>query len=82
MESAGEIEMIEPRVVVGDPKWQYASQISPDGGLMAYVSRETGRDEIYMRLQLRKRDEEIESIKQSLRAKFTIQTDLSKLSDR
>jgi peptidyl-prolyl cis-trans isomerase C len=40
------------------------------------------RDEIYMRLQLGKRDEEIESIKQSLRAKFTIQTDLSKLSDR
>ena len=43
---------------------------------------EMARDEIYMRLQLRKRDEEIESIKQSLRAKFTIQTDLSKLSDR
>ena len=40
------------------------------------------RDEIFMRLQLGKRDDEIESIKQSLRAKFTIQTDLSKLSDR
>jgi len=40
------------------------------------------KDEIYMRLQLGKRDEEIQSIKQGLRAKFTIQTDLSKLSDR
>jgi len=40
------------------------------------------RDEIFMRLQLGKRDDEIESIKQNLRAKFTIQTDLSKLSDR
>jgi peptidyl-prolyl cis-trans isomerase C len=39
------------------------------------------RDEIYMRLQVLKRNEEIQSIKQSLRSKFTIQTDLSKLSD-
>lgn len=39
------------------------------------------RDEIYMRLQVIKRNEEIASIKQSLRSKFTIQTDLSKLSD-
>jgi parvulin-like peptidyl-prolyl isomerase len=40
------------------------------------------RDEIYMRLQLIKRDEETDEIKQSLRSRFTIQTDLSKLSDR
>jgi peptidyl-prolyl cis-trans isomerase C len=40
------------------------------------------RDEIYMRLQVLKRNEEIDNIKQSLRSKFTIQTDLSKLSDR
>jgi len=40
------------------------------------------RDEIIMRLQLSKRNEEIENIKQTLRSKFTIQTDLSKLSDR
>ena len=40
------------------------------------------RDEIYMRLQLLKRDEEIKKIKQDLRSKFTIQTDLSRLSDR
>jgi peptidyl-prolyl cis-trans isomerase C len=39
------------------------------------------RDEIFMRLQLRKKDEEINKIKQELRSKFTIQTDLSKLSD-
>jgi parvulin-like peptidyl-prolyl isomerase len=39
------------------------------------------RDEIYMRLQLFKRDEEIDNIKQSLRSRFTIQTDLSKLSE-
>lgn len=38
------------------------------------------RDEIYLRLQLYKRNEEIKSLKQSLRAGFTIQTDLSKLS--
>lgn len=40
------------------------------------------RDEIRMHLQLLKRDEEINNIKQNLRSKFTIQTDLSKLSDR
>ena len=40
------------------------------------------RDEINMRLQLLKRDEEIDTIKQNLRSKFTIQTDLSKLSER
>ena len=40
------------------------------------------RDEIIMRLQLSKRNEEIENIKQTLRSKFTIQTDLSRLSDR
>jgi parvulin-like peptidyl-prolyl isomerase len=39
------------------------------------------REEIYMRLQLIKRDEEIKNLKQSLRARFTIQTDLSKLSE-
>ena len=38
------------------------------------------RDEINLRLQLYKRNEEIKSLKQSLRAGFTIQTDLSKLS--
>lgn len=39
------------------------------------------REEIYLRLQLVKRNEEIKSLKQSLRAGFTIQTDLSKLSE-
>jgi len=39
------------------------------------------REEIRMRLQVLKRNEEIASIKQSLRSRFTIQTDLSKLSD-
>jgi peptidyl-prolyl cis-trans isomerase C len=39
------------------------------------------RDEIYMRLQVLKRNEEVDNIKQNLRSKFTIQTDLSKLSD-
>jgi peptidyl-prolyl cis-trans isomerase C len=40
------------------------------------------RDEIYMRLQFFNRNEEIKNIKQSLRSGFTIQTDLSKLSER
>ncbi len=40
------------------------------------------RDEIYMRLQFLNRNEEIKNIKQSLRSGFTIQTDLSKLSER
>ena len=48
----------------------------------AFKDLNMARDEIYMRIQLLKRDEEIENIKQSLRSKFTIQTDLSKLSDR
>ncbi len=39
------------------------------------------RDEIYMRLQFFNRNEEIKNIKQSLRSGFTIQTDLSKLSE-
>jgi peptidyl-prolyl cis-trans isomerase C len=39
------------------------------------------RDEIYMRLQFLNRNEEIKNIKQSLRSGFTIQTDLSKLSE-
>ena len=39
------------------------------------------RDEVYMRLFLMKRDEEIENLKRTLRARFTIQTDLSKLSE-
>ncbi len=40
------------------------------------------RHEIYMRLQFFNRNEEIKNIKQSLRSGFTIQTDLSKLSER
>jgi peptidyl-prolyl cis-trans isomerase C len=40
------------------------------------------RDEIYMRLQFLNRNEEIKNIQQSLRSGFTIQTDLSKLSER
>ena len=40
------------------------------------------RDGIYMRLQFINRNEEIKNIKQSLRSGFTIQTDLSKLSER
>jgi parvulin-like peptidyl-prolyl isomerase len=39
------------------------------------------RDEIYMRLQVEKRNREIANFMQNLRSKFTIQTDLSKLSD-
>lgn len=38
-------------------------------------------DEIYMRLYLEKRNDEMEELKQQLRANFTIQTDLSKLSE-
>ncbi len=39
------------------------------------------RNEIVVRLQLTKRNEDIEKIKQSLRSRFTIQTDLSKVSE-
>jgi len=39
------------------------------------------RGEIIMRLQLSKRNAEIEKLKQSLRPRFTIQTDLSKVSE-
>jgi Tol biopolymer transport system component len=35
--------------VVADPDWQYGPRISPDGRWVAYVSRETGRDEVYLR---------------------------------
>ena len=38
------------------------------------------RNEINMRIQLIKRNEEIDNLKQTLRSRFTIQTDLSKLS--
>jgi parvulin-like peptidyl-prolyl isomerase len=41
---------------------------------------EVVRDEVIMRLQLTKRDEEIDKLKQNLRTRFTIQTDLSKLT--
>jgi parvulin-like peptidyl-prolyl isomerase len=47
----------------------------------AFKDLDLTRDEINMRLQIQKRNEEIKDIKQSLRSKFTIQTDLSKLSD-
>jgi len=39
------------------------------------------RNEIVARLQLTKRNEEIEKLKNTLRPRFTIQTDLSKVSD-
>jgi len=39
------------------------------------------RNEIIVRLQLTKRNEEIEKIKLTLRSRFTIQTDLSKVSE-
>jgi len=39
----------EPVVVAGGANWQYGGVVSPDGGLVAYVSRETGRDEVYLR---------------------------------
>ena len=42
-------ETVETQTIVRDPQWQYAPQVSPDGRLLAYVSRETGRDEIYLR---------------------------------
>ena len=38
------------------------------------------RNEIEMRIQLIKRNEEIDNLKETLRSRFTIQTDLSKLS--
>jgi Tol biopolymer transport system component len=39
----------DPVVVAGGPSWQYGGVVSSDGGLVAYVSRETGRDEVYLR---------------------------------
>ncbi|MDX2472989.1 MAG: protein kinase [Candidatus Krumholzibacteria bacterium] len=39
----------EPTVVAGGSGWQYGGVVSPDGSLVAYVSRETGRDEVYLR---------------------------------
>jgi hypothetical protein len=39
----------DPIVVAGGDGWQYAGVVSPDGGLIAYVSRETDRDEVYLR---------------------------------
>lgn len=39
----------EARVLADNPGWQYGAQVSPDGRLVAYVSRETGRDEVYLR---------------------------------
>ncbi|TFH01583.1 MAG: hypothetical protein E4H13_04510 [Calditrichales bacterium] len=42
---------------------------------------EQARDEIVLRLQLNKREEDVNNLKQELRAKFRIQTDLSKLSE-
>ena len=39
------------------------------------------RGEIIMRLQLSKRNEAIENLKRELRPRFTIQTDLSKVSE-
>jgi len=34
---------------ITDAEWQYGAQFSPHGDLVAYVSRETGRDEVYLR---------------------------------
>lgn len=39
----------EPTVVASGSSWQYGGVVSPDGRLLAYVSRETGRDEVYLR---------------------------------
>jgi parvulin-like peptidyl-prolyl isomerase len=39
------------------------------------------RNEIIIRLQLTKRNEEIDKLKNTLRSRFTIQTDLSKVSE-
>jgi len=39
----------DPAKVAAGANWQYGGVISPDGGLVAYVSRETGRDEVYLR---------------------------------
>ncbi len=44
------LQMPNDAVVVADGTgWQYGGVVSPDGGLVAYVSRETGRDEVYLR---------------------------------
>jgi Tol biopolymer transport system component len=49
LDSSGAGKVPARRTVVGGPQWQYAPRLSPDGALLAYVSRETGRDEVYLR---------------------------------
>jgi dipeptidyl aminopeptidase/acylaminoacyl peptidase len=38
-----------PTPVLQEPAWQYYAQVSPDGRTMAYISRETGEDEVYLK---------------------------------
>jgi Tol biopolymer transport system component/tRNA A-37 threonylcarbamoyl transferase component Bud32 len=38
----------EPTRLVQGTSWQYAPRVSPSGEYLAYVSRESGRDEIYL----------------------------------
>ncbi|MEN8008520.1 MAG: protein kinase [Candidatus Krumholzibacteriota bacterium] len=49
LETAEEGNEVDTRLLLGGPQWQYGAQVSPDGRLIAYVSRETGRDEVYLR---------------------------------
>ncbi len=37
-----------PQVFQGGPGWQFAPKFSPDGRFIAYVSSETGRDEVFV----------------------------------
>ena len=37
------------RLIVGSPADEYAPALSPDGRWLAYVSNETGREEVYVR---------------------------------
>ncbi len=39
----------EPMPLFTSPGWQYGAVVSPDGRALAYVSRENGRDEVFLR---------------------------------
>ncbi len=39
----------ELRPLVREPGWQYAGAVSPDGKYVAYMSRETGEDQVFLR---------------------------------
>ena len=41
--------MARPTPLLSSPANEYAAELSPDGRLIAYVSDESGRDEVYVR---------------------------------